>query len=50
VALKGEQSGIVHAYRDAKRFGVRGDEKLTALLKVEAAIRGCGEFEKSIRH
>ena len=48
MALKGQQSGIVDAHRDPKRFVVRADEKLTALLKMDAAIRGCGKFEKSV--
>jgi hypothetical protein len=30
---------------DGKRFIVRADEKLTAFLELEAAIRGCGELE-----
>jgi hypothetical protein len=29
---------------DGKRFVVRADEKLTAFLELEWAIRGCGEF------
>jgi hypothetical protein len=29
---------------DEKRFVVRADEKLTAFLELEAAIRACGEF------
>jgi hypothetical protein len=39
--LTGEQSGIAHAQCvDGKRFVVRADEKLTAFLELEAAIRG----------
>jgi len=30
---------IVDAYRDGKRFVVRADEKLTAFLELELAIR-----------
>jgi hypothetical protein len=32
---------IVDAYRDGKRFVVHADEKLTAFVEIEAAIRGC---------
>jgi len=28
---------------DGKRFVVRGDEKLTAFVELESAIRACGE-------
>jgi hypothetical protein len=28
---------------DGKRFVVRGDEKLTAFLELESAIRACGD-------
>lgn len=35
---------IVDAHRDRMRFIVPADEKLTASLELEAAIRGCGEF------
>jgi len=35
-----ERSGIADAYRDhGKRFVVRADEKLTAFMELEAAIR-----------
>jgi hypothetical protein len=35
----------VHAHRvDGKRFVVRADEKLTAFLELEFAIRGYGEL------
>jgi hypothetical protein len=29
-----------------KRFFARADEKLTAFMKLEAAIRACGEFPR----
>jgi hypothetical protein len=35
---------IADAHRDSQRFIVRADEKLTAFLEVESAIRGCGSF------
>ena len=37
----GEQSGIADAHRagDGKRFVVRADEKLTAFVELESAIR-----------
>ena len=31
-------------YGDGKRFVVRADEKLTAFLELESAIRCCGEL------
>ena len=31
---------IVDAHREGKRFVVRADEKLTAFVELEAAIRG----------
>ena len=34
---------IVDAHRGGKRFIVRGDEKLTALLELESAICGGGD-------
>jgi len=41
----GEQSGLqTHTHRDAKRFVVHSDDKLTAFVELEAAIRACGEF------
>jgi hypothetical protein len=41
----GEQSGFADAHRgDGKRFVVRADEKLTAFVELESAIRACGEF------
>jgi hypothetical protein len=33
------QLPITHEHRDGKRFIVRADEKLTAFLELEAAIR-----------
>jgi len=42
---RGEQSGLAAAHRgDGKRFVVRADEKLTAFLELERAIRGCGKL------
>jgi hypothetical protein len=35
---------IIDAHRDGKRFVVRADEKLTAFLELEAAIRTCGKL------
>jgi hypothetical protein len=35
---------IVDAHRDGKRFGVRADEKLTAFLELESAIKACREL------
>jgi hypothetical protein len=36
---------IADAHRgDGKRFVVRVDEKLTAFVELESAIRGCGFF------
>jgi hypothetical protein len=35
----GERSGIADAHRDRKRFIVHADEKLTAFLELETAIR-----------
>ena len=36
---------IADAHRDdGKRFVVRADEKLTAFLELESAIRACGEL------
>jgi hypothetical protein len=32
------------AHRDGKRFIVRADEKLTAFVELESAIRVCGEL------
>ena len=42
---RGEQIWIADAHRgDGKRFVVHADEKLTAFLELESAIRGCGEL------
>jgi hypothetical protein len=39
----GERSGLPTLHRDdGKRFVVRADEKLTAFLELEAAIRASG--------
>jgi len=36
---------IADAHRDdGKRFVVRADEKLTAFVELESAVRGCGEL------
>jgi hypothetical protein len=35
---------VADAHRDGKRFVVRADEKLTAFVELEAAIRGCVLF------
>jgi hypothetical protein len=42
VGCSGRTIWIADVHRDAKRFIVRADEKLTAFLELEAAIRGCG--------
>ena len=36
--IMGAQFWIVDAQRDGKRFGVRGDEQLTAFVELERAI------------
>jgi hypothetical protein len=42
---RGETIWIVDAHRgDGKRFVVRADEKLTAFLEVESAVRARGEL------
>jgi hypothetical protein len=42
---EGRTIWIADAHRDdGKRFVVRADEKLTAFLELEAAIRACGEL------
>jgi hypothetical protein len=42
---RGQTIWIVDAHRDnKKRFVVRSDEKLTAFLELESAIRACGEL------
>ena len=35
---------VADAHRDGQRFIVRADEKLTAFLELESAIRCCGEL------
>jgi hypothetical protein len=37
---------VVAADRDDQRFIVRSDEKLTAFLELELAIRVCGELSR----
>ena len=45
VDLEGRTIWIADAHRDnAKRFVVRGDEKLTTFVELESVIRACGEF------
>ncbi len=41
---EGQTIWIVGADRDGKRFVVRADEKLTAFLELESAIRSRGEL------
>jgi hypothetical protein len=42
---EGRTIWIVDAHRDdGNRFIVHGDEKLTAFLELESAIRACGEL------
>jgi hypothetical protein len=41
----GQTIWIAGAHRDdGKRFVVHADEKLTAFVELESAIRGCGEL------
>jgi hypothetical protein len=41
----GQTIWIADAHRDdGRRFVVHADEKLTAFLELESAIRGCGEW------
>jgi hypothetical protein len=40
VGCEGRTIWIVDAHRDGKRFIVHADEKMTAFLELEAAIRG----------
>ena len=43
VDARGRTIFVVDAHRDdGKRFIVHADEKLTAFVELEAAIRGCG--------
>jgi hypothetical protein len=40
---RGRTISVADAHRDnGKRFVVRADEKLTAFVELESAIRGCG--------
>ena len=42
---RAEQSGFADAHRgDGGRFIVRADEKLTAFLELESAMRACREL------
>jgi len=42
---EGRTIWIVHAHRgDGKRFIVRADEKLSAFMELEWAVRACGEL------
>jgi hypothetical protein len=41
---RAEQSGLLDAHRgDGKRFVVRADEKLSAFVELESAIRVAGD-------
>jgi len=40
---EGQNIFVVVAHRDGKRFIVRADEKLTAFLELESAIRSSSE-------
>jgi hypothetical protein len=45
VDSQGRTIWIADAHRDdGKRFVVHADEKLTAFIELETAIRGCGEL------
>jgi hypothetical protein len=45
VYRNGQTIFVADAHRDdGRRFIVHADEKLTAFLKLESAIRACGEF------
>jgi hypothetical protein len=45
VDVNGRTIWIADAHRDdGKRFVVRADEKLTAFVELESAVRACGEF------
>jgi hypothetical protein len=39
VDSRGRRMWIVDAHRDGQRFVVRADEKLTAFIELEAAVR-----------
>jgi hypothetical protein len=45
VDSQGRTIWIADAHRDGQRFVVRADEKLTAFLELESAIRSCGELD-----
>jgi hypothetical protein len=44
VDSNGRTIWIAHAHRDANRYIVRADEKLTAFPELESVIRSCGEL------
>jgi len=45
IDTRGRTIWIVDAHRgDGKRFVMRADEKLTAFLELESAIRACGDL------
>jgi len=45
VDREGRTIFVADAHRgNGKRFGVRADEKLTAFVQLESAIRACGEL------
>jgi hypothetical protein len=47
---RGQTIFVVDAHRDdGKRFVLRADEKLTAFVELEAAIRGCGDCKPGPR-
>ena len=49
VDCEGRTIWIADAHRgDGKRFVVRADEKLTAFIELEAAIRGVSEFHAPV--
>jgi hypothetical protein len=47
VDCQGRTIWIADAYRDGQRFIVRADEKLSAFLELELAIRGATREELS---
>jgi hypothetical protein len=45
VDASGRTIWIADAHRDdGRRFVVRGDEKLTAFIELESAVRACGQL------
>ena len=45
----GQTIWIADAHRgDGQRFVVRADEKVTAFIELELAIRACGEFKSRL--